>query len=275
MAAARSGLIDFARTALAPRNRGLLLDLAAFLAGLVMGRLLAAGASNLVRAAHDDAHAKLAIGLFFAALIVIQPVGPVLKRWSFHQRQAAAGDDGPGCFIFWYMFAYLAMMLALCGVAVTVLGEIFFPGSEAAVALIFPGFAWSIISVVLVYRYFVRPRKAPRWTFLTTPAAARLGDASLVLNAIGLQILWGSVTASAMFRELVTGTPLGRPGSFTDVLGRVVAIAACAVLLYLPARIYYLADDRHRGRTWALIVVANLPLILGAAFAPPFHAHVP
>jgi hypothetical protein len=75
-----------------------------------------------------------------------------------------------------------------------------------------------------------------------------------------------------MFRELVTRTPLGRPGSVTDVLGRLVAVAICALVLYLPARIFYLAEDKHRALTWGTMVLANLPLILTVAFAPALHA---
>ena len=139
-------------------------------------------------------------------------------------------------------------------------------------ALTLAGFAWSIISVGFVYRYFVAPKRPPRWTFLATPAAEHLGDAFIYLNVIGFQVLWGSVTASGPFREIVTGTPLGRPGSFTDILGRLVVTAICALVLYLPARIFYLAEDKHRALTWATMLVANLPLILRIALAPPVHS---
>ena len=76
------------------------------------------------------------------------------------------------------------------------------------------------------------------------------------------------MTASAAFTELVTQTPLGRPGSVTDVLGRLVATAAFAALLYFPARIFYLAEDKHRPLTCATMLLANLPLVLRIAFAP-------
>jgi hypothetical protein len=267
MAALRRGLVDFGARMLAPHNRGLVLDLLVFLAGLLLARLLAIAASALVRAAQEDVHAKLVVGLFFAVLFLIQPVGPVLKRWSFHQRQTAAADTGPGCLLFWFMPVYLVMMFALCTTAAIVLGPVFSRAPDFGIALVFAGFAWSVVSVGLVFRYFLRPAKAPRWRFLTTPKAEQLGDAFVFLNAIGFQILWGGVTASETFRELVTETPLGRPGSFTDILGRLIVIAASAVLLYLPARIFYLAEDRHRALTWATIVAANMPLILRSVFA--------
>jgi hypothetical protein len=238
------------------------LDLVVFLVGLVLVRVLLIPVNPLLHAAREGTGAKVAIGLFFVGLVLIQPVGPVLKRWSFHQRSTFSVDSGAGCLVFWYMFAYLAMMLILCGVAAVVLGEVFFPGSEAGVLFVLPGFGWSIVSVVFVYRYFVPPKNPPRWRYLATPAAAHLGDAFIYLNVIGFQVLWASVTASAPFREVVMQTPLGRPGSFTDMLGRLVAIAACAVLLYFPARIFYLAEDKHRALTAATMLLANTPLIL-------------
>jgi hypothetical protein len=261
----------FGSQVLAPNNRGIVLDLVVFGAGVFLFRALAILANALVHAARTDMRARLAVGLFFAALIVIQPLGPLLRRWSFHQRNAFGTDSGAGCLVFWFMFAYLALMFALCGAAVVILGDVFSAGADVSVVLALVGFVWSIISVGFVYRYFVPPTKPPRWTFLTTPAAAHFGDAFIYLNVIGFQILWVSVTASGAFREIVTGTPLGRPGSLTDVLGRLVVIAACAVLLYLPARIFYLAEDKHRALTWATVLLANLPLILRIAFAPAVH----
>ena len=249
----------------APKHRGIVLDLVVFLVGLVLVRALLIPVNSLVHAAHEDTAAKLAIGLFFAGLVFVQPLGPVLKRWSFHQRNAFSTDSSAGCLLFWFMFVYLAMMFALCGVAAVVLGEVFSTGPDVAVAFALGGFVWSVISVVFVYRYFVTPKKPPRWSFLTTPAAEHLGDVLIYLNLIGFQILWGSVTASAPFRELVTGTPLGRPANFTDILARLVVIAAGAVLLYLPARIFYLVEDRHHALTAATMLLANTPLILSIA----------
>jgi hypothetical protein len=260
----------------APNNRGVVLDLAVFFVALFLARALVALAHAAVQAAaREDMHAKLAVGLFFAVLVLIQPIGPALKRWSFHQRHTFSAESGAGCLVFWFMFVYFAVMLALCTTAIVVLGEVFANGAGAnesvGVGLVLAGFVWSMFSVGIVYRYFMTPKKPPRWTFLTTPAAEHLGDAFVFANAIGFQILWGSVTSSGMFREAVTGTPLGRPGSASDVLGRLLAIAACALVLYLPARIYYLAEDKHRALTYATMLLANFPLILTLAFAPSAH----
>ena len=266
-----SVLVAFGSKLLAPNNRGIALDLVIFLVNLVLVRALVGFAHAQVHAAVEDVRAKLAIGLFFAALVFVQPLGPVLKRWSFHQRHTFDTASGAGCLLFWFMFVYVVMMIALCTAAAVILGQVFSMGEGPGVGLVLAGFVWSIISVVFVYRYFVKPKRPPRWAFLTTPAAEHLGDVLVYMNAIGLQLLWGSVTASAAFGEFVTQTPLGRPGSVTDILGRLVATAACAALLYLPGRILYLAEDKHRPLTYATMLLANLPLILRIALAPPAH----
>ena len=67
----------------------------------------------------------------------------------------------------------------------------------------------------------------------------------------------------------MTRTPLGTAGSITDILGRLIATAAFAMVLYFPARIYYLAEDKHLALTWATMLLANLPLILRITFTPP------
>ncbi len=268
-------MVDLARKIAAPENRGIVLDLVVFGVNLVLARVLVSFAWNVVHAAHrEDVLAKFAIAFFFAGLVLVQPVGPLLKRWSFHQRSRFDTDSGAGCLLFWFMFVYFVLMMVITATAVVLFGEIFFNGSGGegvAILVTLAGFAWSITSVVVVYRYFVRPKEPPRWKFLTTRTAEHLGDACMYLNVIGLQILWGTVVASALFREAVTGSPLGRPGSFTDIVGRFFVIAVLAALVYFPGRIFYLAEDKHRALTWATMLLANLPLIVWVAFAPPFR----
>ena len=58
-----------------------------------------------------------------------------------------------------------------------------------------------IVNAVVIYRYFLKPKKRPRWKFLTTPRSALLGDVLMFLNVICLQILWSGVSASASFWE--------------------------------------------------------------------------
>jgi hypothetical protein len=260
----------------APHNRGILLDLVVFLVNVLLMRVATILSLNLVHQAEENTLAKLSIGFFFAGLLFLQPLGPTLKRWSFHQRTHFNSSSSAGCFLFWFMFVYLAAMLMISGAGAILINESLFEkgstGADIGGLALLAGFVWSIVSVVVIYRYFRPPKKKPRWKFLTTSGAERLGDVSMFLNVICLQILWGSLTASTTFREATISTPLGRAGSFTDILGRLIVISALAALVYFPARIFYLVEDKHRRITWLTMLVANLPLILGIVFASPVHS---
>jgi hypothetical protein len=262
------------RTIFENRNRGILLDIVVFFINLILMRALTLLSLNLVRQAEEDVLAKIAVGLFFAGVFFLQPLGPILKRWSFHQRHKSFDlnkTEYAGCLILWFIFFYLVMMMLMAATASILLSEAIFEkssvGANLGIISFLGGFVVSIVSTVLIYHYFSRPKKEPRWRFLTTPQSALLGDACMFLNLICLQILWNTLTASAFFWELLTTTPLGKSGSFTDILGRFIVIGVLALLVYFPARIFYLVEDRHRKITWLTMLLANLPLILRAVFA--------
>ncbi len=271
---------ELGRKIVAPGNRGIVLDLVVFVVNVLLVRALVSHARSVAHSAQDDVLAKGTIALFFAGLLLLQPIGPALKRWSFHQRSSFAADTSApestaGCLVFWFMPVYLVLMFALATAAAIMLGDVLDAsrgGAAFSMFVLLGGLVWSVCSVVVIYRYFMKPARRPHWTFLTTPQAAHLGDACMYVNVIALQIVWGSVTASQSFREIVTGTPLGRPGSFTDIVGRLFAAGVLAALVYFPGRIFYLVEDKHRGLTWATMLLANLPLSLSIALAPPFRS---
>lgn len=258
---------------LAPQNRGILLDVVVFILSVLLLRVATILSLNLVHRAEEDVLAKLAVGFFFAGLLFLQPLGPTLRRWSFHQRNNFTTNSSAGCLLFWFMFVYLVMMIIISGAAVILISEVIFEkdsvGSDIGVLALLGCFVWSIVSIVLIYRYFLRPKKRPRWKFLAKARAEQLGDVCMFLNVILLQILWGGLTASESFREMATSTPLGRRGSVTDFLGRLIIVSAVAALVYFPGRIFYLVEDRHLKLTALMMLVANLPLILGIVFAAP------
>lgn len=258
---------------LEPRNRGILLDIVVLVINVVLMSVITKLTLKLAHEAEYDRLAKTAIGLFFAGVFFLQPCGPILKRWSFHQEFKSDTNSSVGCLLFWFMWFYIIMMLLLSSTATIMLTEVFFepgsPASEIGSVLILVGLALSIVNAVFIYRFFLTPKRKPRWRFLTTPQAALLGDVLMFLNVICLQILWNSLTASTSFWELLTSTPLGKAGSFTDILGRFIVISFLALLVYFPARIFYLVEDKNRKITWLTMLLANLPLILRAVFAPP------
>jgi hypothetical protein len=258
------------------KNRGILLDVFTFLVNLTLMRILTVFSVHVAHQAEEDVSAKIAVGLFFAGVFFLQPLGPILKRRSFHQRHESfdlSTTGNAGCLLAWFMIFYLVMMMLTSAAASMLLSEALFEkspaGANVGVISFLGGFALSVVNAVSIFRYFIKPSKEPRLRFLTTPQSALLGDILMFLNVICLQILWNSLTASSFFWELLTTTPLGRPGSITDILGRLIIIGVLALLVYFPARIFYLVEDRRRKITLLTMLLANLPLILRAAFASP------
>jgi hypothetical protein len=258
----------------ARRNRGILLDVVVFLLNLILLRVVTSLALNLAHQAEENTIAKLAVGLYFAGLFLLQPLGPILKRWSFHQEARFAVDSNAGCLLFWFMFPYIVIMLCISGAASIVLSEVIFErGSDWAnvgIAFILGGFVFSFVNAGIAYRYFLKPKKEPKWKFLMTPQAEVLGDVFMFLNVICFQILWGCITASELFWESMNTTVHGKsPGLITSTVLRLFAVGALALLVYFPPRIFYLAIDRRRKITWLTMLLANLPLILGVVFFSP------
>lgn len=263
--------IDF-KAILEPRNRGILLDLVVFLFSLVLMHVLTVLSLDLAGQAEQDNFAKLTVGLFFAGVFFLQPLGPVLKRWSFHQHSNFETNSTAGCLLIGVMWFYVVLMILLSGTATIILFEVIFergsPAADFGALFVVGGAVISIVNAVLIYRYFVKPKKRPRWKFLTTPRAALLGDVLMFLNVICLQILWNGVSASASFWDVLISTPLGgKTGTVMEILGRFIAIGALALLVYFPARIFYLAEDSNRKITWLTMLLANLPLIVRAVSA--------
>ena len=253
-----------------PENRGILLDLVVFFLNLTLMIVLTRLTRNLVNDAYNDNSAKALIGLYFVGLFLLQPIGPVLKRWTFHQHAKVDTTSFVGCLLPVFMLFYLVMMLLISSTATIILGDLFEDeGGEVGTVLILLGFFWSIFNTVLIYRYFLKPKKPPRWKFLTTPQAAMLGDVCMFLNVISLQVLWNNLTTAESFWQHTLSTPLGRPGSVTDILGRFIVIGVLAMLVYFPGRIFYLVEDRNRKVAWLTMLLANLPLLLRAVFSAP------
>jgi hypothetical protein len=249
---------------LAPQNRGNLLDIFVFVFNLSLMWIITRLSLSLVRQAETDRPAMLAVSLFFAGLLVLQPIGPILKRWSFHQRNVGGSSAATGCLITFYIFPYVVIMLIISLQASLYFLEAFRDSrwQEISYPILLGGIVISFVNAVLIYRYFLTPKRQPRWRFLTTTQAEWLGDTCMLLNVICFQILWSGFTASPFFSEWVTGTPLGKPGSFTDLLGRLILIGAVAMLVYFPPRIFYLVEDKHLKLTMLTMLLANLPLIV-------------
>jgi tRNA_anti-like len=256
------------------RNRGLLLDGITFLVQLFLMRLLATLSLGFVRQAEDSVLAKTEISLFLVGLFLLQPLGPMLKRWTFHQHFKSFEKDESALaslLLSFYKFFYIGVMWIMIYLAYSYFIEAF-PDSYSesnekivvAVAIILP-----VISGIVIFRYFEKPTKPARWKFLMTPQAEALGDVFMFLNVICFQMLFTVYVSSPHFWNVLHKITRQESGVFNSLSVRLYFAGIAALLAYFPPRIFYLVIDQHRKITWLMMLLANLPLIVSIVFYVP------
>ena len=249
------------------QNRGLLLDIFVFLANILVMRFLSGLAIELFsQVSAEDQTAKLLLGLTFVAMWVLPALGAVLKRWHFHQRLKAAGKSFDlelpglsGC-LFNPIF-YFCLNLVITSAVLTALGDVLvgkaMTNSGAVfVPFIIAGMVLTILQTYLIYRYFSAPKKPPRSEFLKDPRSEKLGDLCIFVNMMLFQVFWNMLTFAG----------LGPPSGVLEFGGRLFFLCFIALLIYFPPRMFYLAEDIHRPRTWLTMLLANSPVILRVLF---------
>lgn len=248
-------------TLFARRNRGLLLDIFVFLISVFLMRLLVGEFLAVARAASDgDLLSQITLYLGAVAVMILPPLGATLKRWHHHKRlreearkteEEATGMGG--CLfnpIFYFCLTALIFSTVNAGLMQFVYGNRE-PGEAVFVSSIFIGLALMITHTVLVYRYFSPPKHEPKLAFLRDPKSELIGDVCIFVNMILFQVIW----------NLMTVVPFDRVSSLLDFGGRLFLLCFLALLLYFPPRMFYLADDVRKWRTWAMILLANSPVI--------------
>ncbi|MCU1268537.1 MAG: hypothetical protein JWM21_4855 [Acidobacteria bacterium] len=247
----------------AKTNRGLLLDIFIFLANLSVLRLLTRVFINIFgEVSLENPFSKLALGFTFLLMWVLPALGAVLKRRHFQQRLKKQGKTFDseftvlsGC-LFNPLF-YFCLNLVISSAIIAFLGEFLFGrnlsnSGAVFVPLVILGLVLTVVQTYLIYDYFSPPKKPPRLKFLLTPQSETLGDICLFLNMILFQVMW----------NMLTFAPLGRPASFLEFAGRLFFLCFIALLIYFPPRMFYLAEDINRPRTWLTMLLANSPVIV-------------
>lgn len=247
-------------------NRGLLLDISIFVLNVFLMRLLTGLFIDLFRqVSAEKPFAKLVLGLAFLGMWILPALGAVLKRWHFHQRLKGQGitDESAeakltgglaGCLfnpLFYFCLNLVVMSATLTGLGDVIFGKELLNNGPLFISLVIAGLVLTIIQTFLIYRYFSPPKKPPS-KFLRSPQSDALGDICLFLNMILFQVVW----------NLLTFAPLGRPASFLEFAGRLFFLSFIALLIYFPPRMFYLAEDINRPRTWLTMLLANSPVIL-------------
>lgn len=247
----------------AEKNRGLLLDVFVFVANIFLMRFLTGLFIDLFsEVSAENPLAKLALGLTFLAMWILPAAGAVLKRWHFHRRLNAQGktvESGEtklaGC-LFNPLF-YFCLNLVITSAVLTSLGDFLFgrrllDNGAVFVPLVFAGLILTIVQTYLIYRYFSPPKKPPQSQFLRGPQSEALGDVCLFLNMILFQVFWNMLTFAG----------LGHPSGLLEFGGRLFFLCFIALLIYFPPRMFYLAEDINRRRTWLTMLLANSPVIV-------------
>jgi hypothetical protein len=247
---------------LAKSNRGLLLDVVIFIANLFLLRMLSGYVLDLfARADKNDDEAKFILLMACIAMWVLPAAGAVLKRWHFHKRlrdehkkDDFLGSTVGGCLfnpLFYFCLNLVVMSAIVAGVGQQLVGNKGMDSGLVFVPSIFLGLGLTIFQTYLIYRYFSPPKKPPKSGFLLSPESDLIGDICIFGNMILFQTGW----------NMLTWASFGRVGSVFEFFGRLFVLLFLALLVYFPPRIFYLAEDIHRRRTWLTMLLANSPVI--------------
>ena len=246
---------------LAKENRGLLLDIVVFVLNLFLMQRLTGYVFEVFRFANDgDPLAQNMLFLACIAMYVLPAAGAVLKRWHFQQRRKGkTGEVGMdsavgGCVfnpIFYFCLNLVLVSAIVAGGGQFLFGKRGMDDGRIFVPMIFGGLILTIIQTWLIYRYFSPPKKPPKWDFLRQPQSELLGDLCIFLNMILFQVGWNMFSFAG----------LGRPSGPVEFFGRLFFFCFLALLIYFPPRMFYLAEDIGRRRTWLTMLLANSPVL--------------
>jgi hypothetical protein len=247
---------------IAGRNRGIILDVIVFIINLILMSDVSGRLNDYIGVGRDRPNDARAMGIMagYCALACLLPAtGALLKYISGSQkhtphfyRKTWAKQFFPMMtiiLIFQFLsqaifflagYNYQGKLLALLaeGGTISLLLKISLP-----ILIIFV-----LINPVIVRMNFVKNRRHYLSGF-PRDTVEFLGDVALFLNMILFQIFWGIFMADLT-------------QDWGGVLERVLALAITSLLLYLPPRLIYLAEDGHRSIVWVTMILANLPIII-------------
>jgi hypothetical protein len=247
-------------------NRGILLDVIVFFVNVILLTILSRQLDNLFHQANTrdaSAVARAAVAIFCLGLVFLQPIGAILKRRRAHSRKPDLHNVPAGCLILpAYFLTQLIFLIGASGQIVDmVYGRTSSSGSSdyfglppQVFMLLFLGIpALAIGNTFVVYFYFQQPTHKPIVPWLETPRSEAFGDVFLFLNMIGFQAFWGLLMSSLV-------------EDHSTIVGRLSMFAFITLLIYIPPRLFYLAEDGKRPIVWLTMLLANLPALLRILF---------
>ncbi|MGH9820546.1 MAG: hypothetical protein ACRD43_10290, partial [Pyrinomonadaceae bacterium] len=155
--------------------------------------------------------AKVAVFAMFGGMLILMPIGTVLKRWRFHENLGVVGGFVIGVLsspLFYFVLSY-GVYVKLLSITLQFMGS--FGVSEETTGSVF---VWAIllglilcyVSAKIVENYFDPPENDPPFAFLKTQRSELLGDACLWLNMILYQVVWIWLTSSQLTELSATMT---------------------------------------------------------------------
>lgn len=256
-------------------NRGILLDVVVFGVNVVLMTVLSRQLANLFLQAKTEPVAQAATAVFCLSLVSLQPVSAILKRRRAHLRQPDLNHVPFGRLILpAYFLSQLVFLIGAGGQIVDlVFGKDSDPNAAAnsiatsaansadyfglppgVFALLFLGIpALAVANSFILWFYFQPPKRKPIFAWLESPRAETFGDVAIFLNMIGYQAFWGLLMTDL-------------PHDYPTLAGRLSMFAFAALLIYIPPRIFYLAEDGTRPVVWLTMLLANSPVLLRILF---------
>jgi hypothetical protein len=257
-------------------NRGILLDVVVFVVNVVLMMVLSRQLANLFLQAKAEPLAQAATAVFCFSLVFLQPISAILKRRRAHRRKPDLNHVPFGRLILpAYFLSQLVFLIGASGqivdfaygknpAASSAVSSAATPAVNSAdyfglppgmFALLFFGIpALAIANSFILWFYFQPPKRKPVSPWLESPQAETLGDVAIFLNMIGYQAFWGLLMTDL-------------PHDYPTVAGRLSMFAFAALLIYIPPRIFYLAEDGRRPVVWLTMLLANSPVLLRILFA--------
>jgi hypothetical protein len=231
---------------------------------VVLMTILSRQLVNLFHQANNtDPLAQAAVAVFCLGLVLLQPLGAILKRRRAHLRKTDLHQVPVGCLILPAYF--LSQLVFLIGAGGQIVDLVFGKNSDANSAayfglpprvftLLFLGIpALAIANTFILWFYFQPPTHKPLSGWLESAQSEALADTFLFLNMIGYQAFWGLLMTDL-------------PHDYPTITGRLSMFAFAALLIYIPPRIFYLAEDGKRPVVWLKMLLANFPVLLRILF---------
>lgn len=280
-------------------NRGILLDICVFGSSIFLVPLLTDNFIELTRAPEEDDWAKLTVALFYTGLLILSPLGAILKKFQFWERIEEQSEEKQvakniGLFIFspWFCFIWLLVIGAFAAVSWS---EIFSPdvflGSSPIImlAIFFGGMIYCFVGAVVISNFYDVGYGTAFWQLHVKGSDYDLSGFSIyeILNsierpffdrirnfletplaaALGDLCIFVNMIGFQIFLSYLF-TDLHGEGGKTgeDVFNFSVIYLLTLCLFYFPPRNFYLAEDIHRPIVWLTIFLANLPSFLYFVF---------